>query len=123
MIRAAAEGCTRTSLVPTALARIDPPAFRTILVGGQAPPPDRPANVIATYGLTETGSGIVYDGVPLDGVEIRVVDGEIHVRGPMLLRAYRDGRRPEGRRRLAAHRRRRHRSTTAGCPCTAASAT
>ena len=93
--RAASEGCTRTSLVPTALARIDPAAFRTILVGGQAPPLDRPQNVIATYGLTETGSGIAYDGVPLDGVEIRVVDGQIHVRGPMLLRTYRHGDDPK----------------------------
>ncbi len=92
---AAAAGCTRTSLVPTALARIDPTAFRTILVGGQAPPTDPPANVIATYGMTETGSGIVYDGVALDGVELRVDDaGELHVRAPMLLRAYRDGTDP-----------------------------
>ena len=88
---AARAGCTRTSLVPTALARIDPSAFRTILVGGQAPPPDRPPNVIATYGLTETGSGIAYDGIPLEGVEVRIVDGEVHVRGAMLLRAYRSG--------------------------------
>jgi o-succinylbenzoate---CoA ligase len=89
---AAADGCTRTSLVPTALARIDPTAFRTILVGGQAPPTDRPANVIATYGLTETGSGIAYDGIPLDGVDVRIgADEEIAVRGPMLLRAYRTG--------------------------------
>jgi O-succinylbenzoic acid--CoA ligase len=93
--QAATDGATRTSLVPTALARIDPSAFRTILVGGQAPPTDRPENVIATYGLTESGSGIAYEGVPLDGVEVRVVDGEIHVRGPMLLRAYRDGDDPK----------------------------
>jgi O-succinylbenzoic acid--CoA ligase len=91
VLAAARAGCTRTSLVPTALARVDPAAFRTILVGGQAPPPVRPANVIATYGLTETGSGIAYDGVPLDGVEVRVVEGEVHVRGAMLLRTYRDG--------------------------------
>jgi O-succinylbenzoic acid--CoA ligase len=40
--------------------------------------------------MTETGSGVVYDGVPLDGVEIQLADdGQIHVRGPMLLRAYR----------------------------------
>jgi O-succinylbenzoic acid--CoA ligase len=92
-VRAAAEdGCTLTSLVPTALARIDPARFRRILVGGQAPPVDRPANVIATYGMTETGSGVVYDGRPLSGVEIRVAaDGEIHLRAPMLLRTYRDG--------------------------------
>ena len=42
--------------------------------------------------MTETGSGVVYDGVPLDGVEVRIDgDGEIQVRGPMLLRCYRDG--------------------------------
>ncbi len=93
---AAASGCTRTSLVPTALARIDTSAFRTVLVGGQAAPADRPPNVVATYGMTETGSGIAYDGVPLDGVELRTTaDGEIHVRGPMLLRTYRSGGDPK----------------------------
>ncbi len=95
-VAAAREGCTLTSLVPTALARLDPRLFRRILVGGQAPPADRPPNVIATYGMTETGSGIVYDGAPLDGVDLRIQpDGEIHVRGPMLLRSYRDGTDPK----------------------------
>jgi O-succinylbenzoic acid--CoA ligase len=38
---------------------------------------------------------VVYDGRPLDGVEVRVQsDGEIYVRGPMLLRCYRDGTDP-----------------------------
>src|SRR3546814_19959679 len=42
--------------------------------------------------MTETGSGVVYDGAPLDGVEVRLApDGEVHLRGPMLLRSYRDG--------------------------------
>ena len=42
--------------------------------------------------MTETGSGVVYDGHPLDGVEIRLDElGEVHVRCPMLLRCYRDG--------------------------------
>jgi O-succinylbenzoic acid--CoA ligase len=92
---AAGAGCTRTSLVPAALARIDPSPWRTVLVGGQAAPPDRPANVIATYGMTETGSGIAYDGMPLEGVEVRIAeDGEIQLRGPMLLRCYRDGTDP-----------------------------
>src|SRR3712207_8790648 len=40
-----------------------------------------PANVVRTYGLTETGGGVVYDGRPLHGVEVRVVDGEVHLRG------------------------------------------
>jgi O-succinylbenzoic acid--CoA ligase len=45
--------------------------------------------------LTETGSGVVYDGRPLDSVEVRIDEaGEIHVRGPMLLRGYRDGEHP-----------------------------
>ena len=42
--------------------------------------------------MTETGSGVVYDGLPLDGVEISISPtGEVRLRGPMLLRAYRDG--------------------------------
>lgn len=100
VMAAAGDGCTLTSLVPTALRRIDPSGFRAVLVGGQAPPADRPAQVIATYGLTETGSGIVYDGVALDDVELRIDDGgQILVRAPMLLRTYRDGvdpKDPEG---------------------------
>lgn len=94
--QAAREGCTLTSLVPTALGRIDASLFRAILLGGQAPPSDRPPHVIATYGMTETGSGVVYDGIPLDGVEVRIEpDGEIHLRAPMTLRAYRDGSDPK----------------------------
>ncbi len=88
----ARRGATLVSLVPTALLRIDPSLFRTVLLGGGRPPDDIPAtNVVTTYGMTETGSGIAYDGVPLDGVEVRIVDGEVQVRGPMLLRCYRDG--------------------------------
>ena len=85
-----ASDATLVSLVATALRRIDPTRFRTIVLGGAPPPDDLADNVVVTYGMTETGSGVVYDGVPLDGVELRVAaDGEIHVRGPMLLRAYR----------------------------------
>jgi O-succinylbenzoic acid--CoA ligase len=62
-----------------------------------------PANVVTTYGMTETGSGVVYDGLPLDGVEVAIgtgrdgegAEGEVLVRGPMLLRAYRDGTDPK----------------------------
>ncbi|HSJ92167.1 MAG TPA: fatty acid--CoA ligase family protein, partial [Ilumatobacter sp.] len=57
-------------------------------------PADRPPNTVTTYGMTETGSGVVYDRRPLDGVELWVVDGEVHLRCPMLLRCYRDGRDP-----------------------------
>lgn len=88
-------GATLVSLVATVLQRIDPTAFRVIVLGGSRPPTDRPPNAVATYGMTETGSGVVYDGRPLDGVEVRIVDGEIHLRGTMLLRCYRDGRDPK----------------------------
>lgn len=88
-------GVTLTSVVTKALKQIDTEAFRMILVGGAAPPPDRPANVWATYGLTETGSGVVYEREPLDGLEIRIDDcDEIWLRGPMLFRAYRDSAGP-----------------------------
>ena len=85
---------TLVSLVSTALNRIDATRFRTILLGGARPPSTLPSNVVATYGMTETGSGVVYDGIPLDGVEVRIAGGEVHVRGPMLFRCYRDGTSP-----------------------------
>ncbi len=90
-----ASGATLVSLVATTLGRIDPAAFRTIVLGGSRPPADRPPNVVTTYGMTETGSGVVYDGVPLDGVEVRIDDDrQIWLRGPMLMRSYRDGTTP-----------------------------
>ena len=92
-------GATLVSLVATALQRIDSSRFRVIVLGGSRPPPDRPANTVTTYGMTETGSGVVYDRRPLDGVDLRIVDGEVQLRGPMLLRCYRDGtdpRTPDG---------------------------
>jgi O-succinylbenzoic acid--CoA ligase len=96
---AAAAGVTHTSLVPTALARLDPGRFERILVGGAAPPERLAPNCVVTYGMTETASGIWYDDRPLDGVEVRVDagpdgTGEIWVRAPMLLRCYRDGTDP-----------------------------
>jgi O-succinylbenzoic acid--CoA ligase len=88
-------GATLVSLVATALRRVDPSRFRVIVLGGATPPADRPANAVTTYGMTETGSGVVYDRVPLDGVEVRVVDDELQLRGEMLLRCYRDGSDPK----------------------------
>jgi O-succinylbenzoic acid--CoA ligase len=91
---AARRGANLVALVPTALHRVDPTAFRRILLGGSAVPSPRPPNAVATYGMTETGGGVFYDGRPLAGVECRVAEGEIQVRCPMLLRAYRDGTDP-----------------------------
>lgn len=93
---AAAEGCTLVSLVPTVLPRVDVSPFRVVVLGGSAMPPVLPPRAVTTYGLTETGSGVVYDGVPLDGVEVRTVGGRIELRCPMALRTYRDGTDPKG---------------------------
>jgi len=90
-------GATLVSLVPVALERLRADAaarFRRIVLGGQAPPGGLGANVSVTYGMTETGSGVVYDGVALDGVEVAIKDGQILLRCPMLLRTYRDGTDP-----------------------------
>jgi O-succinylbenzoic acid--CoA ligase len=92
---------TLVSVVPTQLQRgdVDASRFRRVLVGGSADwrAGERPPNVVHTYGMTETAGGVVYDGVPLDGVEVRVdpTDDQIWVRGPMLLRGYRDGTDPK----------------------------
>jgi o-succinylbenzoate---CoA ligase len=88
---AARDGATLVSLVPTALHRIDPSLFRTILVGGSKVEGLLPNNCVTTYGLTETGGGIVYNGIPLQGVEIDIRESIVHVRAPMLMRQYRDG--------------------------------
>jgi len=43
------------------------------VLGGSAPPARLPPNIVTTYGMTETGSGVVYDGRPLDGVDVSIV--------------------------------------------------
>jgi o-succinylbenzoate---CoA ligase len=92
---------THVSLVATALRRLDASVFACVLLGGAAPPSEGLGpNVVTTYGMTETGSGVVYDGWPLDGVEVALSDhgtggsgasGEILLRSPTMLRCYRDG--------------------------------
>ena len=102
---AAAAGLTRcsyVSLVPTQLRRLlDAGAplagFRAILLGGAAIPHGMleeaaaaGARVVTTYGMTETCGGCVYDGLPLDGVEVASgADGRIRIRGPVLFSGYR----------------------------------
>lgn len=87
-------GATHVSLVPTALRRVDPTGWTTILLGGSAIPSERPPNTIATYGMTETFGGVVHDGLALNGTEVRVAaepgeSGPIDLRSPALGRCYR----------------------------------
>ncbi|TYP89644.1 o-succinylbenzoate--CoA ligase [Blastococcus xanthinilyticus] len=91
-----------TALVPTQLRRFldaEPAAlaaFDAVLVGGAATDPALLARaraagiaVVTTYGMTETAGGCVYDGIPLDGVGVRVTDGGIELSGPTLALGYR----------------------------------
>ena len=87
-------GATHVAVVRAHLRRHDLSGFHTVLLGGGRPPTDRGSNVVTTWGMTETGSGIVYDGRPLPDVEIAVTGGELLVRSPTLLRSYRDRPRP-----------------------------
>ncbi len=92
-------GATMVSLVPTALGRIDPDQWRVVLLGGSAMPPNLPSCAVRTYGMTETGSGIVYDGYALEGVELAIdtATSEVRIRTPTLARAYlHASSRPEG---------------------------
>ncbi len=99
----AASGCAHVSLVPTQLSRllavdISPfTGFSSVLLGGAAAPAGllaaaRAAGVpvVTTYGMTETCGGCVYDGIPLDGVRVRIGDDErIWIGGPVLFSGYR----------------------------------
>lgn len=76
-----------------ALAELD-----AVLIGG-GPMPAKVAekasaagiSVVRTYGMSETAGGCVYDGVPLDGVHVRVgPDGRIALGGATVANGYRN---------------------------------
>lgn len=46
--------------------------------------------VITTYGMTETSGGCVYNGLPLDGVQVQIRDGRVRLGGPTLAHGYLD---------------------------------
>ena len=98
-------GRSYVSLVPTQLHRLlDVPAavralaaFDAVLIGGSAFDPTLRARaeaagvpVVSTYGMSETCGGCVYDGQPLPGVEVRLDEGHVLLRGPMLFDGYQD---------------------------------
>jgi O-succinylbenzoic acid--CoA ligase len=89
-------GANMTSLVPTVLHSVDISSFKSVLIGGAHAPENLPSNAISTYGLTETFGGVVYNGEPLAGVEVRISqDSEIQIRCNSLLRCYRNGLDPK----------------------------
>jgi len=92
------------SLVPTQLHRMLGEAdrarrlagFDALLVGGASLAPELRerarglgVRVVATYGMSETCGGCVYDGVPLAGVEVATDEhGRVRIRGPVLFDGY-----------------------------------
>ncbi|MFG1695068.1 AMP-binding protein [Nonomuraea sp. NPDC049309] len=100
-------GADHVSLVPTQLHRLvemgaDLSVFKTIVLGGAAARPgllekarELGARVVTTYGSSETSGGCVYDGRPLDGVDVKIgEDGLIRIAGPVLFSGYRFDRPP-----------------------------
>ena len=64
---------------------------KTVLVGGAALSQTlrkqaelAGVKIVTTYGMTETCGGCVYDGTPLEGVQIEIRDGTICIKGPVL---------------------------------------
>ncbi len=47
-------------------------------------------SVVRTYGMSETAGGCVYDGVPLDGVQVRIDDGRVVLGGATVAKGYRN---------------------------------
>lgn len=86
-----------------ALAELD----AVLLGGGPAPRPVLEGaaaagiEVVRTYGSSETSGGCVYDGVPLDGVQVRLDDGaetgegRIAIGGATLAKGYRNPPEPD----------------------------
>jgi o-succinylbenzoate---CoA ligase len=101
LVRQAPPGAS-VSLVPAMLRRLvragaDLGRLGTLLVGGGGvDPADRVraeafgGRVVETYGLTESCGGVVYDGIPFPGTEVRLADEDrIELRGPTLMEGYR----------------------------------
>jgi o-succinylbenzoate---CoA ligase len=110
-VAAMGSGRRYASLVAAQLARAltDPAAAAALaeldavlLGGGPAPAPvlegaaAQGISVVRTYGMSETAGGCVYDGVPLDGVEVRIGgDGRIAVGGATVAGGYRNPQDPD----------------------------
>ncbi|MFD1212210.1 AMP-binding protein [Arthrobacter sp. GCM10027362] len=94
-----------TSLVPTQLHRLltDPAEetlkalrrFDAILLGGARASDELLAaagrqglKLVRTYGMSETCGGCIYDGVPLEGVRVRLDGGRVVIGGPVVASGY-----------------------------------
>ena len=87
-----------TALVPTQLQRVLASdegrdaltSFDAVLVGGAAlAGHDMPANIVRTYGMTETAGGCVYDGKPIGDTQVELrEDGRVLIATSSLADGY-----------------------------------
>lgn len=104
-VRALGTGRRYASLVAVQLDKAlrDPAACKSlaeldaVLIGGGPMPAgvaERAATagvtVVRTYGMSETAGGCVYDGVPLEGVAVRLEDSRIVLGGATIAKGYRN---------------------------------
>ena len=104
-VRAMGPGRRYASLVAAQLAKAlsDPAAaaalaeLDAVLIGGGPMPPavakdaaTAGISVVRTYGMSESAGGCVYDGVPLDGVRLRLDDATVLLGGATLAKGYRN---------------------------------
>ncbi|MEV8612365.1 o-succinylbenzoate--CoA ligase [Amycolatopsis sp. NPDC051373] len=102
----AEDGPRYTALVPTQLVRLlddggaglsAARAFDGIVLGAAATSAklrtravEAGVRIVPAYGMSETASGCVYDGVPLDGVRVEPdADERLRISGPVLAHGYR----------------------------------
>jgi o-succinylbenzoate---CoA ligase len=97
LVAAQLDKALRDPAATAALASLD-----AVLIGG-GPLPSGLAerasaagiSVVRTYGMSETAGGCVYDGVPLDGVRVRIDDGRVVLGGATLAKGYRNPVQPD----------------------------
>jgi o-succinylbenzoate---CoA ligase len=97
LVAAQLDKAMRDPAATAALASLD-----AVLIGG-GPMPHGVAerasaggiSVVRTYGMSETSGGCVYDGVPLDGVRVRIDDGRVVLGGATLAKGYRNPVQPD----------------------------
>ena len=45
-------------------------------------------HIVETYGMTESCGGVIYDGTPLDGISLSIIDGRIALQGKQIALGY-----------------------------------
>ncbi len=96
-----------TSIVPTQLFRalnddaemlLHLQSCKAVLVGGAALSAELRSmamvaeiNLVSTYGMTETCGGCVYEGRPLEGVEVEIRNNRIAIKGSVIANTYLNG--------------------------------